>query len=177
MEKNSSSERRTTSRVMGVIKVMRDWREKCPKSRLETGLMNMHCLDQPVLVVIVKRRRIFLKCCVISGWMFLRWEKTNGYNVPSVANCAYVGWHMEIHAFQPNFLLSLCPPTRTLSSLHREEGGECKTVTAKICAAFPENMEQWFCHLQSSTYDPLVNKKKQKKNMGCVEDRTPSMWN
>lgn len=133
------------------------------ESRLETGLMNMHCLDQPVLVVIVKRRRIFLKCCVISGWMFLRWEKTNGYNVPSVANCAYVGWHMEIHAFQPNFLLSLCPPTRTLSSLHWEEGGECKTVTAKICAAFPENMEQWFCHLQSSTYDPLVNKTKKTK--------------
>lgn len=102
----------------------REKKKKKSESRLVTTLVNMHWWFQPP--------RSWL-------WIFLQWEKTDGHNVPSV--CVYVGCHMEIHAFQPNFLLSLCSPTHVPSLQPME----------KI-------MEKLFSYLQNAACDVLVRK-------------------
>lgn len=32
----------------------------------------------------------------LEHWVMFLMKPSNGYNVPSVTDCAYVGWHMEI---------------------------------------------------------------------------------
>lgn len=117
-----SLEQQTMWCLMGAT--MGDKRKKKPESRLVTTLVNMHWWFQPP--------RSWL-------WIFLQWDKTDGDNVPSV--CVYVGCHMEIHAFQPNFLLSLCSPTHVPSLQPME----------KI-------MEKLFSYLQNAACDVLVRK-------------------
>lgn len=122
--------------VMGVMELLRNGDKMKGKNVIWCSLVNIYktaddyyfvfwTKEVSISIILIGQLKLhvsrhfvitFLKWCFIVGMKDsfppLR-KECNGYNVPSVTACAYVGWHMEIQAFQPNFLLSLCPPTRT----------------------------------------------------------------